>query len=156
MSDLRDLYQETILDHGKNPRNFGKLDDANHEAQGHNPLCGDRLTVFVKTDGGRISEVTFEGNGCAISMASASMMGEALKGMPVEEADKIFRTFHELVTAESDKTPEEDLGKLIVFSGVREFPVRVKCATLAWHTLRAALEDQTGIAPVSTEKSAGE
>ena len=154
MSDLRDLYQETILDHGKNPRNFGKLDDANHEAQGHNPLCGDRLTVFVKTEGGRISEVTFEGNGCAISMASASMMGEALKGMPVEEANKVFQNFHELVTAETDSTPEEDLGKLVVFSGVREFPVRVKCATLAWHTLRAALEDQRGDAPVSTEETA--
>jgi nitrogen fixation NifU-like protein len=156
MSDLRDLYQETILDHGKNPRNFGKLDGANHEAQGHNPLCGDRLTVFVKTEEGRISEVTFEGNGCAISMASASMMGEALKGMAVEEADKVFRNFHELVTAETEGTPEEDLGKLVVFSGVREFPVRVKCATLAWHTLRAALEKQVDDVPVSTEEPASE
>ena len=156
MSDLRDLYQETILDHGKNPRNFGKLEDANHQAQGHNPLCGDRLTVFVKTDGGRISDVTFEGNGCAISMASASMMGETLKGMPVEEANEVFRSFHDLVTAETDGTPEEDLGKLVVFSGVREFPVRVKCATLAWHTLRAALEDQKVDAPVSTEESTDE
>ena len=156
MSDLRDLYQETILDHGKNPRNFGKLDDANHEAQGHNPLCGDRLTVFVKTEGGRISEVTFEGNGCAISMASASLMGEALKGMPIDEADRVFRSFHELVTAESDGTPVEDLGKLVVFSGVREFPVRVKCATLAWHTLRAALENQKGETLVSTEETTDE
>jgi len=153
MSDLRDLYQETILDHGKNPRNFGKLDDANHTAQGHNPLCGDRLTVFVKTEDGRISDVTFEGNGCAISMASASLMGEALKGMPVDEADKVFQTFHELVTSETDGTPDEDLGKLVVFSGVREFPVRVKCATLAWHTLRAALEDKKVDALVSTEES---
>ena len=152
MSDLRDLYQETILDHGKNPRNFGKLEDANHQAQGHNPLCGDRLTVFVKTEGGRISEVTFEGNGCAISMASASMMGEALKGMPVEEANEVFQNFHSLVTAETDGVPEEDLGKLVVFSGVREFPVRVKCATLAWHTLRAALEDHKIESPVSTEE----
>ena len=151
MSDLRDLYQETILDHGKNPRNFGKLDDANHQAQGHNPLCGDRLTVFVKTEGGRISEVTFEGNGCAISMASASLMGETLKGMPVEEANEVFHNFHDLVTAETDGVPEEDLGKLVVFSGVREFPVRVKCATLAWHTLRAALEDHKVDSPVSTE-----
>ena len=151
MSDLRDLYQETILDHGKNPRNFGKLDDANHQAQGHNPLCGDRLTVFVKTEGGRISEVTFEGNGCAISMASASLMGETLKGMPVEEANEVFQNFHDLVTAETDGVPEEDLGKLVVFSGVREFPVRVKCATLAWHTLRAALEDHKVDSPVLTE-----
>jgi nitrogen fixation NifU-like protein len=156
MSDLRDLYQETILDHGKNPRNFGKLDDANHAAQGHNPLCGDRLTVFVKTEGGRISDVTFEGNGCAISMASASMMGEVLKGMPVEEAEKVFQNFHDLVTSETEGTSEEDLGKLVVFSGVREFPVRVKCATLAWHTLRAALEGQKGEATVSTEESASE
>jgi nitrogen fixation NifU-like protein len=153
MSDLRDLYQETILDHGKNPRNFGKLDDANHTAQGHNPLCGDRLTVFVKTEDGRISDVTFEGNGCAISMASASLMGEALKGMAVEEADKVFQIFHELVTSETNGTPDEGLGKLVVFSGVREFPVRVKCATLAWHTLRAALEDKKGEALVSTEES---
>jgi nitrogen fixation NifU-like protein len=156
MSDLRDLYQETILDHGKHPRNFGKLADASHQAQGHNPLCGDRLTVFVKTDGGRISEVTFEGNGCAISMASASMMGEALKGMPVEEAKKVFRSFHDLLTAETKDMPDEDLGKLVVFSGVREFPVRVKCATLAWHTLRAALEDHRGDAPVSTEEATDE
>ena len=154
MSDLRDLYQETILDHGKNPRNFGKLDDANHAAQGHNPLCGDRLTVFVKTDGGRISDVTFEGNGCAISMASASMMGEALKGMTVGDAEKVFQNFHDLVTSDADSTPEEDLGKLVVFSGVREFPVRVKCATLAWHTLRAALERNRGDQPVSTEEPA--
>ena len=151
MSDLRDLYQETILDHGKNPRNFGKLDGANHQAQGHNPLCGDRLTVFVKTEGGRISEVTFEGNGCAISMASASLMGETLRGMPVEEANEVFQDFHDLVTAETDGVPEEHLGKLVVFSGVREFPVRVKCATLAWHTLRAALEDLKADSPVSTE-----
>jgi nitrogen fixation NifU-like protein len=154
MSDLRDLYQETILDHGKNPRNFGKLEDANHQAQGHNPLCGDVLTVFVKTEDGRISDVTFEGNGCAISMASASMMGEALKGMPVDQAVQVFETFHGLVTGEGegegDVTPDK-LGKLVVFSGVREFPVRVKCATLAWHTLRAALEDKKSEEPVKTE-----
>jgi len=154
MSDLRDLYQEMILDHGKRPRNFGKLDGANHSAQGHNPLCGDRLTVWVKTEGGRISEVTFEGNGCAISMASASMMGEALKGMPIEEAEEVFRNFHELVTgSEGQGVEEERLGKLVVFSGVREYPVRVKCATLAWHTLHAALEDRKGEASVSTEET---
>jgi len=152
MSDLRDLYQEMILDHGKNPRNFGKLDDANHQAQGHNPLCGDVLTVFVKTEAGRINEVTFDGNGCAISMASASMMGEALKGMPLDQALEVFETFHGLVTGENegDVTPEK-LGKLVVFSGVREFPVRVKCATLAWHTLRAALEEKKSDEPVTTE-----
>ncbi len=152
MSDLRDLYQEVILDHGKHPRNFGKLENADNSAQGHNPLCGDRLTVFVKTEGGRITDVTFEGNGCAISMASASMMGEVLKGMRIEEATEVFRTFHELVTGEGDELPDsEKLGKLVVFSGVREFPVRVKCATLAWHTLRAALEDKRSAEPVTTE-----
>jgi nitrogen fixation NifU-like protein len=153
MGELRDLYQEMILDHGKHPRNYGKLDDANHTAQGHNPLCGDRLTVWVRTEGNRISDVTFEGNGCAISMASASMMGEVLKGMRVEEAEAVFRRFHELVTGGEQTRPEETegLGKLIVFSGVKEFPVRVKCATLAWHTLQAALVDKKSEEAVSTE-----
>jgi nitrogen fixation NifU-like protein len=143
MSDLRELYQEMILDHGKQPRNFEQMDDADREANGHNPLCGDRLRVFIKTDGDKIERVTFQGNGCAISMASASLMAEALEGMSVAEAERVFRRFHDLLTAEQqDGTDVESLGKLSVFGGVREFPVRVKCATLAWHTLRAALEQR--------------
>jgi len=151
MNDLRELYQETILDHGKRPRCFGRLDDADGHAEGHNPLCGDRLTVWVKIDGDRIGGVRFEGNGCAISMASASMMGEALTGMSVEEAQRVFEAFHELVAGQG-RPQAQSLGKLIVFGGVREFPVRVKCATLAWHTLRAALDRAPdGPAEVTTE-----
>ena len=151
MSDLRDLYQETILDHGKHPRNFGRPEDADHHAEGHNPLCGDRLTVWVKIEGQRILDVRFEGNGCAISVASASLMGEALRGMSVEQARRVFDAFHQLLTG-AEPPPAESLGKLIVFGGVREFPVRVKCATLAWHTLRAALEGQQDQPPqVTTE-----
>jgi nitrogen fixation NifU-like protein len=143
MSDLRELYQETILDHGKHPRRFGRPAEASHRAEGHNPLCGDRLTVWVQLDGDRIRDVRFEGNGCAISMASASMMGEALVGMSVEQAQRVFEAFHELVAGSGEPGPET-LGKLVVFSGVREFPVRVKCATLAWHTLRAAIDASRG------------
>jgi len=151
MSDLRELYQETILDHGKNPRNFGRPDEADHHAEGHNPLCGDRLTVWVKVDGDRITDVRFEGNGCAISVASASMMGETLIGMSIDEAQRVFEAFHQLV-AGAGQPPAETLGKLIVFGGVREFPVRVKCATLAWHTLRAALRRRDDEPPeVTTE-----
>jgi len=151
MSDLRDLYQETILDHGKNPRNFGRPDEADHHAEGHNPLCGDRLTVWIKIENDRIRDVRFEGNGCAISVASASLMGEALRGMSVEQARRVFDAFHQLVTGD-EPPPAESLGKLIVFGGVREFPVRVKCATLAWHTLRAALEGRQDEPPeVTTE-----
>lgn len=152
MSDLRDLYQETILDHGKKPRNFSTMDDADCHADGHNPLCGDRLTVYVKTKDGSIEDVTFQGNGCAISMASASMMSQALKGMPIEQAERVFQAFHDLVTGKTDDSAE-GLGKLLVFSGVQEFPVRVKCATLPWHTLRAALERdaEQKAGPVTTE-----
>ena len=143
MSELRELYQEVILDHGKAPRNFRTVEDANHHADGHNPLCGDRITVYVKTAEGLIEEIGFQGAGCAISTASASMMTEALKGKPVEECREIFEAFHSLLTGESEVAETEALlGKLQVFSGVREFPIRVKCATLASHTLRAALEDQ--------------
>ena len=154
MSDLRDLYQETILDHGKNPRNFGKLDAAARCADGHNPLCGDQLKVWVKIEEDRIVDVSFEGNGCAISMASASMMGETLRGRTIEEVQRVFDSFHGLVTGEEADGDADapKLGKLVVFSGVREFPVRVKCATLAWHTLRAALERESG--SVSTEEPA--
>jgi nitrogen fixation protein NifU and related proteins len=143
MSDLRELYQELIVDHSKRPRNFGKLEGANRQATGYNPLCGDKVTVYLKTKDGRVEDVKFEGAGCAISTASASMMTEKSKGKTIEEAEQLFQVFHKLVTgdpstAQSLSGPE--LGKLAVFSGVSEFPLRVKCATLAWHTFRSALE----------------
>jgi nitrogen fixation protein NifU and related proteins len=146
MSDLRDLYQEVILDHNRRPRNFGPLPEANHRAEGNNPLCGDRVTVYVDVEGDRIRNVSFEGAGCAISTASASLMTEALKGRSVEEARDLFHGFHELVKKGEEG---EDLGKLAVFTGVREYPMRVKCATLAWHTLMAALDAKDQ--PVTTE-----
>ena len=150
MSDLRDLYQEVILDHSRKPRNFRVLQHARC-ANGHNPLCGDRVSIFLDIEGGVIREVSFQGNGCAISTASASMMTEALKGKTVEEAQRLFGLFHELVTTGADAHEAEDaLGKLAVFEGVREFPVRVKCATLPWHTFRAAVEGVAG-EPVRTE-----
>ena len=150
MSDLRDLYQEVILDHSKNPRGCRTLPDADHQADGHNPLCGDRLTVFLKVSDGRIEDVTFEGSGCAISVASASMMTQSMKGATLEEAEDRFRAFHDLLTGKIDAEAASDrLGKLVVFEGVSRFPVRVKCATLAWHTLRAATDAQAE--PVSTE-----
>ncbi len=139
MSDLRELYQEVILDHNRRPRNFGTLPVANHHAEGHNPLCGDRLTVYLDVEDGLIRSVSFEGAGCAISRASASLMTDAVKGKSVEEAEKLFAEFHRMVTAGVDEDVEAALGKLAVFCGVREFPSRVKCASLAWHTLRAAL-----------------
>jgi nitrogen fixation NifU-like protein len=146
MSDLRDLYQEVILDHNRRPRNFGPLPAANRQAEGHNPLCGDRVTVYLDVAGDRIQGVSFEGAGCAISTASASLMTEALKGLSVEEARTLFHAFHVLVTQGDEG---EDLGKLAVFTGVREYPMRVKCATLAWHTLMAALDAKDQ--PVTTE-----
>jgi nitrogen fixation NifU-like protein len=149
MSDLRELYQEVILDHHKRPRNFGALSAANHHAEGHNPLCGDRITVHVEVDGERIKGVAFEGAGCAISRASASLMTDAVKGKPIAEAEKLFEEFHQMVTSGVDEDVEAALGKLAVFCGVREFPSRVKCASLAWHTLHAALADRE--APVTTE-----
>ncbi len=150
MSDLRDLYQEVILDHNRRPRNFGPLSAANHRAEGNNPLCGDRITVYLDVEGDRIRDVSFEGAGCAISTASASLMTEAMKGRSVEEARSLFHGFHELVTQGKDQADEgEDLGKLAVFTGVREYPMRVKCATLAWHTLMAALDAKDQ--PVTTE-----
>jgi nitrogen fixation NifU-like protein len=147
MSDLRDLYQEVILDHNRCPRNAGRLGDANRQAQGFNPLCGDHLTLYLKVADGVIEGVSFEGTGCAISTASASLMTEALKGKTISEARALFDGVHSLLT--SDEGTAVPLGKLEVLSGVREFPVRVKCATLAWHTLLAALRDEH--APVSTE-----
>ncbi|HEY7498569.1 MAG TPA: SUF system NifU family Fe-S cluster assembly protein [Vicinamibacterales bacterium] len=139
MSDLSDLYQEVILDHNRRPRNFGVLADATHHAEGYNPLCGDRLNVFLKLDGGVITDVSFEGSGCAISKASASLMTDSLKGRDVSVARSLFDRFHRMVTAPPDREVE-DLGKLSSLAGVREFPVRVKCASLAWHTLKAALD----------------
>lgn len=148
--ELRDLYQEVILDHNRHPRNFRALPDANRAAVGHNPLCGDRVQVFLNIADDRIQGISFEGSGCAISTASASLMTEALKGKTVAEANELFAGFHELVTKGPGGGGDAGrLGKLAVLAGVREFPIRVKCATLAWHTLAAALEQQDH--PVSTE-----
>jgi nitrogen fixation NifU-like protein len=141
MSDLRELYQEVILDHNKRPRNFGTLDEPSRTARGHNPLCGDRLTLQLAMDGDRIAQVAFEGSGCAISKASASLMTEAIKGHTVAEAEALFDRFHAMVTAPPDEpVSTEGLGKLAVFAGVREYPARVKCASLAWHTMKNAVE----------------
>ena len=149
MSDLSQLYQEVILDHNKKPRNFGKLEDANRQADGFNPLCGDKIKLYLKVEDGIVKDIRFEGSGCAISTASASMMTASLKGKSVSEAEALFGKFHRMVTGHPDAGSGTDLGKLAVFSGVSEFPVRVKCATLAWHTLHAALEGKGE--PVSTE-----
>jgi nitrogen fixation NifU-like protein len=143
MADLRDLYQEVILDHHKKPRNFHKLENANRQADGYNPLCGDKLSVYMRVEEGVVKEIGFIGTGCAISTASASMMTESLKGKTEAEAMAVFEKFHALVTNHSEPLPDPaSLGKLAVFCGVREYPVRVKCATLAWHTMRAALEQR--------------
>ena len=150
MSDLTDLYQEVILDHNRRPRNFGVLEGANRKATGHNPLCGDRLTLYLKLEGDRIADVAFDGSGCAISKASASMMTDAVKGRIVAEVEALFEGFHEMVTASSAASSDPSrLGKLAVFAGVAEFPTRVKCASLPWHTLHAALNNPDSV--VSTE-----
>jgi len=147
MQELRELYQETILEHSRKPRNYGELPSANHKAEGFNPLCGDHYTVFLNVKDGAIAEITFHGAGCAISKASASMMTQSLKGKSAQEAEALFGQFHDLVTGNGGQP--EKLGKLAVFAGVSEFPLRVKCATLAWHAMRAALHgDQDA---VSTE-----
>ena len=144
MTDLRELYQEVILDHNKRPRNYGALTDATHHAVGHNPLCGDRITVHLRVDDGIVTEVKFEGSGCAISTASASLMTEALKGRTLEDARRVFDTFHSLVTGKGcPGGAAAELGKLAALSGVCDYPVRVKCATLAWHTFVAATQDKT-------------
>ena len=140
MADLRDLYQEVILEHSKAPRNFHAIADSNQKAEGFNPLCGDHFTVYVNAEGDSIQDIGFQGSGCAISKASASMMTQAVKGKSKAEARELFDTFHKLVTTGEADGDRDHLGKLAVFSGVSEFPVRVKCATLAWHTLQAALE----------------
>lgn len=149
MTELQDLYQELILDHGRRPRNFRRLQDANRTAEGYNPLCGDKVKIFVQMDGDTVKDISFEGSGCAISTASASIMTETLKGKSRAEAEALFETFHDLVTGQKPKLDASDLGKLEVFSGVSEFPIRVKCATLSWHTLRSALNGNGE--PVSTE-----
>ena len=151
MSELTDLYQEVILDHNRAPRNFGVLEGADRHADGHNPLCGDQLRVYVVVEGEVVVDVGFEGTGCAISKASASLMTEAVKGKGVGAVGEMFRDFHELMTGDPSVRGEAGakLGKLAVFEGVREFPVRVKCATLAWHTLEAALHSDGSVA--STE-----
>lgn len=149
MSELSELYQQVILDHNKKPRNFRRLENANHTAEGYNPLCGDQLTIYLDLENDLVKDVGFEGSGCAISKAAASMMTQAVKGKSKEQVENLFNEFHSMVTGELDEETEENgLGNLKIFAGVREFPVRVKCATLPWHTLHAALnkEDQ-----VSTE-----
>ena len=139
MSELGELYQQVILDHNRKPRNFQKLADANRTAEGFNPLCGDQIQLYVKFEDDRIRDIGFQGSGCAISRAAASLMTSALKGKSAGEAEELFQRFHRLVTTDEEADPAA-LGKLAVFSGVREFPARVKCASLAWHTLRAALQ----------------
>ena len=139
MSDLSDLYQEVILDHNRRPRNFRRMDGASHSAEGYNPLCGDRVTVFLRIADDRIADITFDGSGCAISKASASLMTDQLKGSTVTEARTLFDRFHRMVTTPPNQEVEE-LGKLSALAGVREFPIRVKCASLAWHTMRAAMD----------------
>lgn len=147
--DLRDLYQEVIFDHNRNPRNFRVMADANRQVEGFNPLCGDRLTLFLKIDDHVISDASFQGSGCAISTASVSLMTEIVKGKTEAEADALFKQFHEMTTGKTEDINLEAIGKLAVLAGVREYPARVKCATLAWHTLDAALKNQAQ--SISTE-----
>lgn len=148
-TDLGDLYRQVIVDHSKRPRNFRILDDATRKVEGHNPLCGDNLTLYLKLDGDVVKDVSFMGSGCAISTASASLLTESLKGKTLAEAEELFESFHDLVTGLGPPAEGPKLGKLAVFSGVCDYPTRVKCATLAWHTLRAALKG--GAEDVSTE-----
>ena len=143
MSELSELYQQVILDHNKKPRNFRKLDTANHSAEGVNPLCGDQLTVYLQIEDGSVKEISFQGSGCAISKASASMMTQAVKGKTRQQAEELFTEFHGMVTGSLDEDIQPNkLGNLRIFSGVREFPVRVKCASLPWHTMHAALNNE--------------
>jgi nitrogen fixation NifU-like protein len=144
MDELRELYQETILDHHKKPRNFHKMDGATHRAEGYNPLCGDKVTIYLLLEDGTVEDISFEGSGCAICRASTSVMTEVLKGKTVSEAEAVFGKFHNLVTSDpGDAVDDTGLGKLVIFAGVREYPIRIKCATLPWHTFQAALEDKS-------------
>jgi nitrogen fixation protein NifU and related proteins len=149
MFDLKQLYQDVIVDHNRSPRNFGKLENADRVLEGFNPLCGDRLTLYVKLDGNTISDIHFDGSGCAISVASASLMTEAMKGKSVEQAEQVFNDFHHLLTAEDAEPDLDRFGKLAALAGVRDYPSRIKCASLCWHTLHAIIGDDK--APVSTE-----
>jgi nitrogen fixation protein NifU and related proteins len=149
MSELSELYQEVILDHNRRPHNFRVIDPASAKQEGYNPLCGDRLTLYLTVTGGVITDVAFQGSGCAISKASASLMTDAVKGKSVDDARALFDTFHQMITSPPD-SPLPDLGKLSVLAGVRDYPTRIKCAGLAWHTLKAAVSDQ-GAGPVTTE-----
>lgn len=143
MSELSELYQQVILDHNKKPRNFRKLEAANHTAEGYNPLCGDQLTVYLQLENETVKDISFEGSGCAISKAAASMMTQAVKGKTKQEAESLFSEFHQMVKGELDEeNTSNQLGNLKIFAGVRDFPVRVKCATLSWHTMHAALNNQ--------------
>ena len=153
MGGTSELYQSVILDHNRTPRNYRAMEDADRHAEGRNPLCGDRLTVWLRLDegGDRVADVSFQGSGCAISKASASLMTQAVKGKSRAEALALFERFHRLVTGTGDPSLPDELGKLAVFSGVAQFPVRVKCASLPWHTLKAALEQAAPDRPVSTE-----
>jgi nitrogen fixation NifU-like protein len=146
---MRDLYQEVILEHNKRPRNFRAIEPADRKQEGFNPLCGDRLTLYLKLDGDKVADVAFQGNGCAISTSSASLMTEAVKGKSKAEAARLFDAFHRLVTREGPAPTKDEVGKLLVFAGVGEFPARVKCASLCWHTLKAALDGRQE--KVSTE-----
>jgi nitrogen fixation protein NifU and related proteins len=148
--DLKDLYRDVIVDHNRNPRNFGKLEPADGRAEGYNPLCGDRLTLYVNLDGERVRESKFEGSGCAISVASASLLTEAVKGKTKAEVQALFDQVHSVLTQHDASVDPVALGKLAALSGVRDFPARVKCASLCWHTLNAALE-RSAVAPISTE-----
>jgi nitrogen fixation NifU-like protein len=150
MDELKELYQQIILDHNKNPKNYGELENYNHSSEGYNPLCGDRLNVYLQIEDGVIKDIRFVASGCAISKASASVMTTVLKGKSIEEARELFKKFHNLITSNStDSVDFDEYGKLAVFAGVREFPTRVKCAILGWHTVIAAIEDKKE--PVSTE-----
>lgn len=141
MLDMKDLYQEVIIDHNRSPHNFGKMEDADRITEGFNPLCGDRLNLFMKVDDDRITDISFDGTGCAISVASASLMTDALKGKTLSEAETVFNTFHNLITEDKPQDAQriEQLGKLAVLLGVRDYPTRVKCATLCWHALHSAI-----------------
>ena len=152
MAEMQELYQEVLLDHYKRPRNYYKLTDANRTVEGYNPLCGDHIFVYLRLENNKIKDVSFEGSGCAISKASASLMTESVKGKSVEEAEALFEKFHDMVTTEPGKdVSTEALGKLAIFIGVREYPSRVKCAILSWHTLKAGLSQNQASGSVSTE-----